>query len=186
MARKTLGGAQVMQGFQRLALAWTVIVLMALSLMVLAAGLVAPARAQINGTAANGTGANGTLVIHVREVSPKGGILRLGLYDEAGYPNDDAKPIASADVPAQPGVTTVTLNNIPPGAYAIQAYQDTNSNDKMDTSWFGIPQEPFGFSRDARPRLSKPGFAAVRFNVTPGMNSQTLHLQNSISLIANN
>jgi uncharacterized protein (DUF2141 family) len=119
-------------------------------------------------------------------VSPKGGILRLGLYDEAGYPKDDSKPIASADVAAQPGMTTITLNNIPPGAYAIQAYQDTNSNDKMDTSWFGIPQEPFGFSRDARPRLSKPGFAAVRFDVVPGMNTQTLHLQNSISLIANN
>lgn len=177
MARKTLGGAQVMQGFQRFALAWTAITLLAVSLMVLAAGLVAPARAQ---------GASGILVIHVQEVSPKGGILRLGLYDEAGYPNDDAKPIASADVPAQPGMTTVTLNNIPPGAYAIQAYQDTNSNDKMDTSWFGIPQEPFGFSRDARPRLSKPGFAAVRFNVGPGMNTQTLHLQNSVSLIANN
>lgn len=166
-----------MQEFQRLALAWTAAALLAVSLMALAVALVAPARAQ---------GTSGTLVIHVQDVSPKGGILRLGLYDEAGYPDDDAKPVVSADVPAQPGVTTVTLNNIPPGAYAIQAYQDTNSNDKMDTSWFGIPQEPFGFSRDARPRLSKPSFAATKFDVAPGMNTQTLHLQNSVSLIANN
>ena len=54
----------------------------------------------------------------------------------------------------------------------------------MDTSWFGLPLEPFGFSRDAQPRFSKPRFSAVKFDVVAGMNVQTLHLQNSISLIA--
>jgi uncharacterized protein (DUF2141 family) len=165
MARKTLGGAQALQGFQRCALVWTAVALLAVSV------LAAAARAQ---------GTSGTLVIHIQDVSPKGGILRLGLYDEAGYPKDDAKPIASADVPAQPGRTTVTLNNIPPGTYAIQAYQDTNGNDKMDTSWLGIPQEPFGFSRNARPGLSKPGFAAAKFEIGPGTNIQTLNLQHSV------
>ena len=176
MRKRALGGAKIMQGFQRLVMAWTAAALFAVSLMALAVALVAPARAQDQA---------GTLVIHLQNVSPKGGILRLGLYDEAAYPDDDSKPIASADVAAQPGMTTITLTNIPPGTYAIQTYQDLNSNDKMDTSWFGIPQEPFGFSRDARPRLAKPGFAAVKFDVIPGVNIQTLHLQNSISLIAN-
>jgi uncharacterized protein (DUF2141 family) len=164
-----------MGGFQRFSLFWTLAALAVIGWMLLAAGLVAPARAQDQTT---------TLVIHVEDVSPKGGILRLGLYDEASYPDDDSKPVASADVKAEAGRTTITLNNLAPGVYAIQAYQDTNSNDKMDTSWFGIPQEPFGFSRDARPKLSKPRFAAVKFEVSPGSNVQTLHLQNSISLIA--
>jgi len=126
-----------------------------------------------------------TLVIHVQDVSPKGGVVRLGLYDEARYPDDDSTPVASADVQARTGETVITLNNVPAGTYAIQTYQDINSNDKMDTSWFGIPQEPFGFSRDAQPRLSKPRFSAVKFDVVAGTNVQTLHLQNSISLIAN-
>ena len=138
-------------------------------------GLAAPAHAQDPAA---------TLVIHVQNVSPKGGMLRLGLYDEARYPDDNADALASADVQAQAGETIVTLNNIRPGTYAIQTYQDINSNDKMDTSWFGIPQEPYGFSRDARPRLSKPRFSAVRFDVAPGMNEQTLHLQSFVSLIA--
>ena len=162
-------------GFQRFSLFWTLAALAVVGWMLLAAGLVAPARAQ-EPTA--------TLVIHIEDVSPKGGILRLGLYDQARYPDDDSTAMASADVRAEPGQTTVTLNNLAPGTYAIQAYQDINSNDKMDTSWFGIPQEPFGFSRDAQPRLSKPRFSAVKFEVVPGANVQTLHLQNSISLIA--
>ena len=140
-----------------------------LAAMLLAAAL-APAQAQ--------TG-KATLVIHVQGVSPKGGILRLGLYDEASYPDDDSKPVASADVPAQAGQTTVTLSGIPPGTYAIQAFQDFNANGKMDSSWIGLPQEPYGFSRDARPVLSKPGFDKTRFKVQDGMNVQTLRLQNS-------
>jgi uncharacterized protein (DUF2141 family) len=125
-----------------------------------------------------------SLVVHVKNMSPKGGMLRLGLYDEAHYPDDASAPTASADVPAQIGETVITLNNIPPGTYAIEAYQDINSNNKMDLSFFGLPLEPFGFSRDARPRFSKPDFAQVKIEVAVGTNVQTLSLQNSISLFA--
>lgn len=138
-------------------------------------GLAAPACAQDQ---------LGTLVIHVQDVSPKGGTLRLGLYDEARYPDDDSTPVASADVKAQLGDNVITLTNVPPGTYAIETFQDINSNNKMDTTWLGFPEEPFGFSRDAKPHLSKPRFGAVKFEVAPGMNVQTLHLQNSVSLLA--
>jgi len=121
-----------------------------------------------------------SLTIHVENVLPSGGILRLGLYDAARYPDDDSKPIASADVPAVAGETVITLHNIPPGVYAIQTFQDVNGNDKMDTSWIGLPLEPFGFSLDAKPFLSKPPFDDVKFTLVPGDNSQTLHLQNSV------
>jgi uncharacterized protein (DUF2141 family) len=117
-----------------------------------------------------------SLTIRVENVLP-GGLVRLGLYDQASYPDDDAKPVAAADVPAMAGTTTITLTGIPAGVYAIQAYQDVNSNDKMDTTWIGLPLEPFGFSRDAKPFLSKPSFDAVKFTLADGTNSQTLHLQ---------
>jgi len=161
--------------FQRLPLFWAIAVLAVAGWMLLAAGLVSPARAQ-EPTA--------TLVIHIEDVSPKGGVVRLGLYDEARYPDDESTPVASADVKAEMGNTVITLTNIPPGIYAIQTFQDINANNKMDTSWFGLPQEPFGFSRDAQPHLSKPRFSAVKFEVVAGANEHTLHLQNSISLLA--
>jgi uncharacterized protein (DUF2141 family) len=158
-----------MLGFQRLPLVWTAVALLTVSLMILAVGLVAPANAQ----------PGATLVIHVQSVSPKGGILRLGLYDEANYPDDESKPVASADVKAEAGKTTITLTNIAPGTYAIQAFQDVNGNEKMDTSWIGLPLEPYGFSRNARPLFSKPGFGKTKFEVADGMNVQTLNLQNA-------
>jgi uncharacterized protein (DUF2141 family) len=121
-----------------------------------------------------------TLTVHVQNVLPAGGVLRLGLYDAARYPDDDSKPVAAADVPATAGETVVTLQNIAPGTYAIQTFQDVNSNDKMDQSWIGLPLEPFGFSRDATPFLSKPAFDDVKFNLSAGENTLVLHLQNSI------
>jgi len=118
-----------------------------------------------------------SLTIHVGNVLPAGGILRLGLYDAALYPDDNSRPIASADVPATAPETVITLHGIAPGTYAIQTFQDVNANNKMDTSWLGLPLEPFGFSRDATPFLSKPSFDEVKFTLAAGDNSQDIHLQ---------
>jgi uncharacterized protein (DUF2141 family) len=118
-----------------------------------------------------------TLTVHVENVAPEG-MIRLGLYTEAAYPDNDSTPVASADVRATAGETVVTLRNVPVGIYAIEVYQDLNSNGKMDSGFLGLPKEPYGFSRDARPRLSKPDFDRVKFTVEPGQNSQSLHLQN--------
>jgi len=126
------------------------------------------------------TAAAAELTIRVDNVLPAGGIIRLGLYDAARYPDDNSKPIASADVAAVAGETVITLHAIPPGTYAIQTFQDVNANDKMDTSWVGLPLEPFGFSQDAKPFLSKPSFDEVKFTLAAGENSQVIHLQNSV------
>ena len=91
--------------------------------------------------------ARADLTLRIEDVSPKGGVVRLGLYDKARYPDNDSTPIASADVKATPGEMTITLHNVPIGTYAIQVFQDINSNNKMDTTFLGLPEEPFGFSR---------------------------------------
>ena len=119
-----------------------------------------------------------TLTIHVQDLRAEGGILRLGVYDAARYPDDKSVPVASADVPASGFETVITLHGIAPGTYAIETFQDINANDKMDTTWLGIPLEPFGFSRDARPFLSKPDFGDVKFTLVAGENTQIIHLQN--------
>lgn len=117
-----------------------------------------------------------TLTIRVQDVWPQGGILRLGVYDETRYPDDNSKPIASADIAAVSPETVVVLHNVPPGTYAIQTFQDVNGNDKMDTNWMGLPLEPFGFSLDAKPFLSKPAFGDVKFTVS-GDATEIIHLQ---------
>jgi uncharacterized protein (DUF2141 family) len=136
-----------------------------------------PASAAENDTA--------TLIVRIENAAPEG-MMRLGLYSRALYPDDKATPIASADVSATASETVITLHNVPTGTYAIEVYQDLNGNGKMDTGFLGLPREPYGFSRDARPHLSKPDFDRVKFDVIEGQNSQTLHLQNLATLVAAN
>jgi uncharacterized protein (DUF2141 family) len=135
----------------------------------------------IAGALIGGEAAAADLTIRVENVLPAGGVLRLGLYDAAAYPDDNSKPVASADVPAIGGETVVTLRGIQPGVYAIQTFQDVNANNKMDTTWVGLPLEPFGFSQDAKPFLSKPPFDDVKFTLAAGENTQVIHLQSMVN-----
>ena len=68
-------------------------------------------------------------------------------------------------VSAAPGTVHVTLKNVPPGQYAAQAFHDENDNAKLDRTFFGMPEEGLGFSRNAPMHFGPPRFAAAAFPV---------------------
>ncbi|MFC0252791.1 DUF2141 domain-containing protein [Massilia consociata] len=74
----------------------------------------------------------------------------------------------SASVPAQAGETVVSLKDIPPGTWAVLAYQDENDNGQLDRNFIGIPKEKYGFSRDAASRFGPPSFDAAAIEVGEG------------------
>lgn len=118
-----------------------------------------------------------TLIVKVEKVSPRGGDVRVALYTSASYPLDNADPVIDAVVPAKPGETIVTLQGVKPGTYAVKLFQDFNRNGEFDMNWLGLPLEKFGFSNDARPMFSEPPFDATKFDLRPGTNTITIHLQ---------
>jgi len=81
-----------------------------------------------------------------------------------------------ADATPVRGTTTVTLHNVPPGDYAVQATYDQNGNGKVDRGLFGIPKEGVGFSNDAPIRLGPPSWKDAVFNVS-GDKSITLRMR---------
>lgn len=118
-----------------------------------------------------------TLTVHVGNIDKKGGIIRLSLYDEFTWSAAHDDPLASANDPAVAPETVITLKNIKPGVYGIKCYQDANKNDKFDQNFLGLPQERYGFSRDAKPFLSEPVFNRTKVIVSDGENEITIHLQ---------
>ncbi len=118
-----------------------------------------------------------TLIIKVEKVSPRGGDVRFALYTRTSYPLDSTDPVIDGGVPAKPGETIVTLQGIKPGTYAVKLFQDFNRNGAFDMNWFGLPLEKYGFSNDARPTFSEPPFDATKFELRPGANTITIHLQ---------
>jgi uncharacterized protein (DUF2141 family) len=72
--------------------------------------------------------------------------------------------VHNASVPAQAGTTTVTLADVPPGTWAVLAYEDANDNGKLDRT-LGIPTENWGMSRDARANFGPPKFDDAAIDV---------------------
>jgi uncharacterized protein (DUF2141 family) len=78
---------------------------------------------------------------------------------------------------ATPGVTTVLVRDVPPGVYAVQAYQDRNDNHEVDRNVLGLPTEGVGFSNDAPIRLRAPTFKSAAFDYEGGEQTISLKLK---------
>ncbi|HEX4709104.1 DUF2141 domain-containing protein [Phenylobacterium sp.] len=81
----------------------------------------------------------------------------------------------SGTAPAQVGETTVTIADVPPGVYAVQAYHDIKDIGRLDQGPFGVPREGLAFSNDAPIGLRGPNFDRAAF--THGEDPQTLRLR---------
>ena len=120
-----------------------------------------------------------SLNVRIENVSSRGGTMRLGLYTEETYYKNSAKAVVALDLPATCPAQDVEFADVPPGIYAVQVLQDLNGDGRMDFNWAGLPVEPYGFSRDARPDVARPSFSRVKIALNAGKNSLTIHLQNS-------
>ena len=103
----------------------------------------------------------GTVEVHVTGVSAKGAV-KVAVCDKERFLKQCAY---SGSAPAQAGETTVTVTGVPPGKWAVLAYQDENGNGELDRNFRGMPKEPYGFRRDARGKFGPPTFEDAAIEV---------------------
>ena len=119
------------------------------------------------------------LTVRVENVSPKGGNLRIALYDRTRY-DADGEPVTDRVVAVKPGANLVTFDGVEPGEYAIKMFQDQNRNEKFDQNWIGLPVERYGFSNNAGPdwlHLGPPRFDTAKILLRSGANATTIRLR---------
>ncbi len=94
-----------------------------------------------------------------------------GNIDIAVFNNEETflKAPMDSDIVAASGDSLEFTFRLSKGTYAIAAYQDLNSDHKLDRGWFGIPTEPYGLSTNFRPMFSKPTFDDCKFILTAPM-----------------
>ncbi len=56
----------------------------------------------------------------------------------------------------------VVFENLKPGDYAVSVFHDENENEKLDSGFMGIPNEPYGFSNDAMGTFGPPSFEKAK------------------------
>lgn len=116
------------------------------------------------------------LSIEVSVPAAKQGNVLVAVFDKAeGFPR--GKPVETAMAQPVAGKAVVRFTGLPAGDYAVSAFLDENGNTKLDANVFGLPSEPFGFSRNARAVAGPPTFAEAAFRVDGSAQLQALDLK---------
>lgn len=113
-------------------------------------------------------GANALYAQHKVELTIKGiekvqGTVLVAVYNSAE--TFMKKRLTSKKVVVTGKEETLIFENVAAGDYAISTFHDENDNNKLDTNFFGVPNEPYGFSNDARGSFGPPSFDKARVKV---------------------
>jgi uncharacterized protein (DUF2141 family) len=57
------------------------------------------------------------------------------------------------------------FTGIPNGEYTVSLYHDENQNGKLDRNFMGIPDEPYGVSKEGRRMFGPPSYAGAAFKL---------------------
>lgn len=117
---------------------------------------------------------NQPLTVSIKNVNSDKGTLRVGIFNSQ---NDFLKKqLFGQVIKSKSGEIQVVFDNVPTGAYAISIIHDENENGELDSNFFGIPKEGFGFSNDAMGTFGPPSFEKASFKWT-GKEALTVNLR---------
>jgi len=117
-----------------------------------------------------------TIIFH--NLDNKEGKIYIAWYNkEADFTKEDKMHQAKVVEVRDKNTVAVVFDNILPGTYAIAAFFDQNDNGKMDTNFFGIPKEKYGFSNNVRPMMRAATFKEASFVVTNKENTMSIRLK---------
>ncbi len=115
--------------------------------------------------------------LNITQLKPLNGQLYVAVFNKAaGFP--DAEKAFQRKVFSTEGKKEmkISLKGLPVGTYAIAIYQDINNNKELDTNTFGVPKEPYGFTRNFKPRFSAPDFTDVAVKIEGKVAQFTINL----------
>lgn len=114
-----------------------------------------------------------TLTVTVDGARPGGGPLTVLLFDRAeGFPKE-TRAARRHVLPS--GKSTLALDGLEPGQYAVMAYHDEDSNGELNRLFGMIPKEGWGLSNN--PKVSgKPAFKDAVVTVLETGSAVTLRL----------
>jgi uncharacterized protein (DUF2141 family) len=109
----------------------------------------------------------GELTIEISGVTPDRGKVYVAVYDGPETFPISGKQLVGRVLAASDRHLTAHFADLPPGQYAVVAFQDFNGNGQLDKNFLGIPKEPYGFSNGARGSAGPPKFAAAAITLGP-------------------
>lgn len=110
-----------------------------------------------------------SLEVQLENRQPEGAVYGA-LHTAAG--GWKSRPVALASSDDGP----LRFTGLPPGSYALQVFQDVNSNNTLDFNLFGLPREPVGLSGNPPQRRGRPAASECLFEISEGDNRISIRL----------
>ncbi|WP_341705669.1 DUF2141 domain-containing protein [Ferrovibrio sp.] len=108
--------------------------------------------------AAAGPARAGDLLVEMTGMEGDEGIATAVLYDSADGFGKPFFAIARVQTKPRDGMARFMIGGLPPGRYAVVGFHDIDRDEHIKRDDRGRPQEPYGFSRDARGAGGPPAF----------------------------
>lgn len=104
------------------------------------------------------------LTIVVTNIKTITGRVEVGVFNQSKTFLQKGKAYKSYNVKVTDNVVTIILKDVPKDYYAVSVYHDKNADNECNLNFLGIPREPYGFSKNFKPKLSKPTFDDCKVN----------------------
>jgi uncharacterized protein (DUF2141 family) len=109
-----------------------------------------------------------TISVVVSGLRDNNGHVRCGLFNSAATFPKDGQEFKGAEAPIANQTATCTFADVPPGTYAVAYFKAAPGQTKMKTGMFGMPQDPYGFSRNATINMGPPSFNSAAYSYAGG------------------
>lgn len=117
------------------------------------------------------------VVVNITNIKQLKGNIRVAFYKKGSrFPREGSITYAKEVKVSKLGEMSLSFIDIPFGEYAIAVFQDKNQNQKIDKNFVGYPTEPFGFSKNFKPKFSEPDFSDCNVVISSNNNSFTIKL----------
>ncbi len=107
--------------------------------------------------------------IVVTNINTLKGSVEVGVFNKPKWFLRKGKEYKTYSQKVTSDTMVIVLKGLKKDDYAISLYHDVNSDSECNLNFLGIPVEPYGFSRNFKPKLSKPSFNDCKINTSQKM-----------------
>lgn len=111
-----------------------------------------------------GMGMAQNLDVKVKGIEEVEGNIRIAVFNQSKEFPDDEFAYQKKEVPVTGESQTIRFSNLPRGTYSVAIYHDEDRNRELNTNFFGMPTEDYGFSNNASGTFGPPSFESCSFS----------------------
>jgi uncharacterized protein (DUF2141 family) len=106
---------------------------------------------------------NNKIIVTVEHISSTEGSINVDVFNsEKTFLKT---PFLSKSRDANTGEMLFEFDGVPNGEYTISIYHDENANGELDKNFMGIPNEPYGVSKEGKSMFGPPSYKEALFAI---------------------